>query len=307
MRGHEDLVLDIWSWLPTFRALAETEHMPTAAKRLYVTTSAISRTLGLLEDRVGQELFNRVGRRLVLNSAGERLLKSTQDAMRELELSLEETLSDPFAGRVKVSAIGVLSNQIVVPAMLALKEKHPQIFGILENHRTVDANELLIRGQLDVAFYYEAVQHAEVTVEKLGQTSASVFCGAGHPLFEAEEVTRDDILAHAFSVPMIGDSGRAMDGWPTDVHREIGMQITLLRSNLQVCLSGALLTVLPDVTAAPFWRSGELRRLPFDEVSPIDVFAGRATKGRQRTAATALIDEVRSIVVKLNHELEPLR
>lgn len=307
MKDPEALVKDIWSWLPTFRALAETEHMPSAAERLHITTSAISRTLGLLEDRVGQPLFNRVGRRLVLNSAGERLLRSTQDAMREVELTLEETLSDPLRGTLKVSAIGVLSNQIVVPAMLALKRAHPGLFGVLENHRTVDANELLVRGQLDVAFYYEAVEHPGVTVDRLGTTTASVYCGRGHELFEAENVQRADVLEHEFSVPMVGDSGQAMDGWPTDVKREIGMQITLLRSNLQVCLSGQMLTVLPDVTAAPHWKNGELRRLPFEEVSDIAVYAGRPRSGRRRDSSGALMDEVRQVVSELAERLAPLR
>ena len=39
----------IWNWLPVFRAVAETEHLPTASELLYVTPSALSRTIRLLE------------------------------------------------------------------------------------------------------------------------------------------------------------------------------------------------------------------------------------------------------------------
>lgn len=41
-----------------------------AARRLGLTPASVSRTLGLLEDALGEEWFNRVGRRLVINPAG---------------------------------------------------------------------------------------------------------------------------------------------------------------------------------------------------------------------------------------------
>lgn len=53
------------------------------------------------------------------------------------------------------------------------------------------------------------------------------------------------------------------------------MRIELLRSNLVVSLSGTLLTVLPDVTAAPHVASGELRQLSVVPLPPIDVFVAR--------------------------------
>ena len=58
---------DVWNWLPTFRAIAETEHLPSAAERLHVTSAAVSRTLKLLEERLGEKLFNLDGRSLILN------------------------------------------------------------------------------------------------------------------------------------------------------------------------------------------------------------------------------------------------
>src|SRR5690554_4873240 len=75
----------IWNWLPAFRAVAESEHLPTAAARLHVSAPALSRTVRLLEEHLEVELFNRVGRRLVLNSAGEQLLSAVQEAMGGLD------------------------------------------------------------------------------------------------------------------------------------------------------------------------------------------------------------------------------
>ena len=42
-------LLELWSWLPAFRFVAETEHLPTASDLLYTSPSALSRTVKQLE------------------------------------------------------------------------------------------------------------------------------------------------------------------------------------------------------------------------------------------------------------------
>ena len=83
-----------------------------------------------------------------------------------------------------------------------------------------------------------------------------------------------------------------MEGWPTDVRRTVGMRITMLRSNLEVCLSGLLLTVLPDVTAAPHVAARQLRRLPVVPSPRIEFYAARHARSAERGAAARLVDEV---------------
>src|SRR2546428_9641776 len=78
----------VWSWLPAFRAVAETQHVGKAAKLLRVTPPAVSRTVRLLEDYIGAQLFSRAGRQLVLNSAGAPLLAPIREAMRPVEAGL---------------------------------------------------------------------------------------------------------------------------------------------------------------------------------------------------------------------------
>ncbi|MHC4078781.1 MAG: helix-turn-helix domain-containing protein, partial [Planctomycetota bacterium] len=60
----------LWNWLPAFRAVGETQHLPTASRALSVTAPALSRAVRLLERDVGQPLFRRIGRRIELNEAG---------------------------------------------------------------------------------------------------------------------------------------------------------------------------------------------------------------------------------------------
>jgi DNA-binding transcriptional LysR family regulator len=282
---------DVWNWLPVFRAVAETEHLPSAAERLHVTTPAISRTIKLLEDRLGYELFNRAGRTLVLNTAGERLLRSVREAMRDVDDALRDIAATPVSGPLRISALGVLTNHFVLPALLELLSVYPELEPRLENHRTSEANELIRRGRLDVAFYYEGISQEGLTVSSLGKTTASVYCGQRHPLF-GQVVSLEEMLTYEFSIPAIGDTGQVMDGWPVDVPRKVGLRITLLTTNLDVCLSGRYLTVLPDVTAHPHLSSGKLHRLPFELIDPIEIFAAYRENERPESATRALVAAV---------------
>jgi len=281
-----------WNWLPAFVEVADAGSVAAAAGRLALTPAAVSRTLGLLEDALGEPVFNRVGRRLVLNPAGAALRAAVRAAIGQVEGGLDALTGDALGGPIRVASIGVLTEHFVVPALIDVKRAHPELLPEHENLRTVEANVKLPRGELDVAFYYEDVLADGVVVERLGETSMAVYCGRGHPLFARPRVSRADVLAHPFSVPMVGDTGRAMDGWPTEVQRQVGMRITLLRSNLEVGRSGLLLTVLPDVTAAPAVAARELRRLACIELPPIEVFAAQAAGGRRERAAL-VIERVR--------------
>jgi len=284
----------VWNWLPAFVEIAEAGSVVAAARRLALTPAAVSRTLGLLEDALGYPLFDRVGKRLALNAAGVALRDAVRAATRAVDAGLAGDADDRLGGPLRVASLGVLTDHVVVPALIALRGAHPALVPEHVVLGPAEANALLVRGLLDVAFYYEELTSDEIAVERLGALGATVYCGRGHPLFAARRVTRAAVLAHPFSVPRIGDSGRVQDGWPADVPRAIGMRITMLRSNLVVALSGTLLTVLPDVTAAPHVARRELRPLPVVPLDTIPVFAARHRGALGRRLGQATIAAVRA-------------
>ncbi len=82
----------LWDYLPAFRAVAESEHLPTASRMLAVSPPALSRSIHLLEERLGHSLFERIGARLRLNPSGQTFLASLRVAMRTLDDGVAEVL-----------------------------------------------------------------------------------------------------------------------------------------------------------------------------------------------------------------------
>ena len=292
----------IWKWLPAFRAIAETEHLPTAAERMQLTPAALSRQLKKLEEQLGEEVFHRKGRSLALNSTGERLLDATRIAVRTVDRSLEDIDENPFRRELTISSIGVMTKHFVLPALLDLKEEHQGFTPDLKSVGTSSAHEQLLAGELDVAFYYESLTTPELDMKVIGESTASVYCGRQHPLFGEDNVGLQQIQTHAFSVPQTGEHGDVVDRWPSEVEREIGFRITKLESNLEVGLSGEFLVVLPDVTAVPYLKEGRLCRLKTGIIPPTNLYVaylpGQADNPVVSSVVEAVEDRIRAFEVR---------
>lgn len=248
----------LWNWLPGFRAVAETQHLPAASKHLRVSPSALSRTIRLLEDDVGQKLFNRVGRNLELNDTGHRLLSAVRDSMRLVDEALGAMAERQYVGSVKISCHAPFTETYVLPALERLRQAHGELIPHLHSHPECEVSGMLLRGQLDVALVVEPRPHPDLTTVHIDDFETRAFCGPGHALY------RDpgDPGAHPFVAPE-PDGGRMVDGWPAHRERIVGMQADLA-VGLTLCRSGQYLAVLPAPVAA---RYPELKALPISTQS----------------------------------------
>lgn len=296
----EGLLGRVWSWLPAFRAVAEAQHLPTASQRLAVTPSALSRTIRLLEEEMGQPLFDRVGRRLVLNTSGARLLSLVQDAMRRLGAGLPGTIEGQWmSGPLHLSSAGVLTPAFVLPALRHLRGLHPALVPCLHGLSTPEANRQLTRGEIEVAFYSDPIETADLAIEHLGAAGASVYCAVDHPIASVASPTLQTVTAYDFVAPFTDAQGRPADGWPVDTPRRIGMITDSLRVRLAVCLEGHLIAVLPDAVARPGRDQGLLRRVPLALLPATDLYAAwRPVEGPAGARAAAIVDAVRGEIAR---------
>src|SRR5438270_7864978 len=86
-------------------AVAEVGSLTKAGDRLHLTQSALSHQLRDVEERLGTALFLRIGKRLVLTPAGERLLASARDVLSRLSRVEDEIrqLGRDRAGMLRIT------------------------------------------------------------------------------------------------------------------------------------------------------------------------------------------------------------
>lgn len=259
----------LWSWLPAFRVVAETEHLPSASATLHVSASSLSRTIRLLEDDVGQPLFDRVGRSLVLNAAGRDLLKAVRRAMRSVDESLVRLGPGTMFGEVRIAVPAPFAPIYVLPALAELMREHPHLEPRVLSLPTPAINDALRQGHIDVGVNDAPFPADDVTHVELCPLQHAVCCGPGHPLFGKARVKPDEIAAHPFVAPTPIEGGVVPDRWPADRPRTIGLFVSQLQVGLDACASGAYLAVLP-------WSIGEragLHRLPMKGIAPSRLYA----------------------------------
>jgi DNA-binding transcriptional LysR family regulator len=236
---------ELWSWLPAFRAVAETQHLPTAAAALHVSPSALSRSVSLLEQAIGQPLFERVGRRLRLVRAGEILLAATRDAMRRVDDGIAAITSSP-ADRLRVAVPAPWLELVVWPAAATLDVAQLDVVEL----RPGDEVGALLRGDIDLAVGAAPTSDDRVMIERLG-TARRAVC-----LLARGERDRPFAVA--------GD-----DGWPAEHPRRIGMRATRPDAAIEACVSGHYRAVLPIALA----RRHRLKTVRTPAIAGIEIYA----------------------------------
>jgi len=290
-------VSQLWNWLPAFRVVAETQHLPTASEALGVSPSALSRTIGLLEDELGQPLFRRAGRRLELNTSGERLLAATRDAMRQIHGSMEFVQEAAHVGPVFISSVGGVGPTHLVHALAALKGRFPQLVPRVRSVPTELVASELLQGTLDLALSSMPMRHDRLVTEHIGDMRNAVYCGPEHPLYEAQHVDAEAMLEHEFCVPTPDERGLTHEGWPATVSRKVGAVLSQMNMGMHLCATGRFLAVLPEavVQAAPNLRLRKLEAIPVD-ATPI--FAVTRPPLADPAKAELVLDVLRSAIAR---------
>src|SRR5574343_603251 len=88
--------------LPAFEAAARLGSFQAAADTLHLTPSAISHRIRQLETHLGQDLFERRHRAIVLTAAGRRYLAVVRDALLRLD-EASAVLRAPRRERLRIS------------------------------------------------------------------------------------------------------------------------------------------------------------------------------------------------------------
>jgi LysR family transcriptional regulator, regulator for metE and metH len=135
-------------------AVTERGGITAAARALHITQPALSRQLTELEARLGVALFARVGRRLVITKAGERLLACARRVLGEMDAVERELTSGEYAGAAGLVRVATecYTNYHWLPSVLvAFREHWPRVDVRIVPEATARPLPALLDGTLDVA------------------------------------------------------------------------------------------------------------------------------------------------------------
>jgi DNA-binding transcriptional LysR family regulator len=181
--------------LATFCAVVERKSFSQAADRLGVTQPAVSLQIRALEERLGQRLFDRSGRRVEPTEAGLRLYRGAQRLLALEQQLLEDVAGDEDGELRGELAIGAATGPgaTVVPVLLCeFQRENPEVRVELTISDTQSVIEAVARRELELGVVGATPRHRSVAYEPFFKDEVVLVCPPKHP-FAGKTITIDDL------------------------------------------------------------------------------------------------------------------
>ncbi|OLA85868.1 MAG: LysR family transcriptional regulator [Roseburia sp. 40_7] len=135
-----------------FYTVANAGNISKAAKELYISQPAISKSIQKLEDGIGCKLFLRSSRGVTLTEEGELLYSYVKNAFETLTLG-EEKLHRSIelgVGHLKIGVSSTLCKYLLLPYLKEFIKRHPHISISITCQSTNDTLKLLEENKIDI-------------------------------------------------------------------------------------------------------------------------------------------------------------
>ncbi len=168
--------------LRIFVAVAEREHVTEAAKTLNLSQSAVSGAITTLEGRHGVPLFDRVGRRIVLNQAGAAFLVQARQVIASMEAA-EAALADLSRlerGRLTIQASQSIASYWLPPRLTVFRDAHPGIELDVAFGNTSQVADAVVDGRAELGLVEGLIDDPVLRRETIGQEHLSLVVSPRH-------------------------------------------------------------------------------------------------------------------------------
>jgi DNA-binding transcriptional LysR family regulator len=187
----------------TFRAVARSLNFTKAAERLNLAQSSVSAQIKSLEEELGVKLFDRIGRRVLLTTAGEKL----SEYARRMEEMTNEIVSEisgatDTKGSLTIRTPETLATVYCPEIVRLFHNRYPMVRLDFINCTDRQLREELNSGRIDLAFLMtDEVAIPEVKVRALRTEPLVMVAGPGNPLTVRKKVATEDLKDQTILLP----------------------------------------------------------------------------------------------------------
>jgi DNA-binding transcriptional LysR family regulator len=185
-----------------FLTVAREGGLTGASEVLHVTQPTMSRQIQELEEELGQRLFIRTTRSMVLTPEGMLLRKRAEEILEMAEKTKAEfsAMGSAVAGDVFIGSGETFALKQVTDLMTGIREDHPDIHFQIYSGNAEDVLERLEKGLLDFGVLVEPVDVSRYNSLCLpAKDTWGLILRRDHPLAERETIRREDLAG----VPLI--------------------------------------------------------------------------------------------------------
>ncbi|MDO4226778.1 LysR family transcriptional regulator [Neisseria dentiae] len=246
--------------LKTLLALEETGSVSLAAKRVFLTQSALSHQIRALENYYETPLFERKSTPLRFTPAGERLLQLARDLLPQVAAAERDMaqIIEGEAGELRLAVECHTCFDWLMPAMGEFRPLWPQVELDIVSGFQADPVGLLLQHRADLAIVSEAAPQAGIAYQPLFAYGMVGICAKDHPLaakavWEAEDFAGETLITYPVPDDMLDLLRKVLlpKGInPPRRHSELTIAI------IQLVASRRGIAALPYWTVMPYLEKG---------------------------------------------------
>src|SRR6266545_1471674 len=294
------MVRDELSVLSSFLAVAEERSFTRAAKRLGVSTSALSHAIRGLEEQIGVRLLARTTRSVAPTEAGEQLIARLRPALGDIRGALDQLsgLRDQPAGRVRLVVSPLAATMVLAPKLGQFARDYPDV--VLDVTTTNEGRFDLVAGRFDAGIHLGEFIERDMIAVRVSPDQRAAIVGApeyfnAHPKLKSpHELTKHRCLNFRHGAD---ETYR----WEFDKGKQslaVAVDGPLVVDDVQLLIRAAIdgvgLTFLMEEHAAPYLANGRLLRVLEEWCEPFPgYFLYYPSRRQQPAALTALIETLR--------------
>ncbi|MEB8386912.1 LysR family transcriptional regulator [Rhodobacteraceae bacterium KMM 6894] len=198
--------------LRIFVAVAEREHVTQAAAHLNLTQSATSAAIAALEERHDVQLFDRVGRRIVLTDAGKLFLNEARAVLARAEQAtrLLGDLAGMKRGTLRLAASQTIANYWLPPLMQRFHRAHPGIVLELAVGNTAEVVQMVDAATVDLGVVEGEVTDETLAIDSLPGDRLALVVAPGHEWAHRPPSGPEDLKRTSWVMREVGSGTRAV-------------------------------------------------------------------------------------------------
>jgi DNA-binding transcriptional LysR family regulator len=154
--------------LKTFLEVSRTLHFRMASENLYITQSAVSARIKLLEEDLGVLLFDRSQKHLKLTPEGNRLIKHANELLFMWQKTKQDVgIADSGAQQLVIGSIISIWDIVLQDWLLKIHRNIEDISLLTNTYSPIELRKSLLTRVIDIAFLFEPPYVEDLITEKV--------------------------------------------------------------------------------------------------------------------------------------------
>jgi DNA-binding transcriptional LysR family regulator len=274
-----------------FLAVAELGSIRAASRELNIASSAINRQILQLEEIMGQPLFERVGRGLVLSEAGDILARHLKTVLHGFDDTLGsiDSLKGLQSGTVRVATVESVSVDLLPDLLTAFSDRYPGIEVRLTVTGSDAVTRLVLEREVHLGFTFNPTSLEGLTVGFEKALKIGAIVSPGHPLSGRKDLALEECFRYPLALPAPGLSLRAaldvvLSKLNTQPRKRL--EANSLRVMSTLARDGRLVAFQTEVGIESDLKAGTLVFIPLNDPDlPLDRLMLVRQSGRQLSPA----------------------